>query len=80
MCPITKLILHPENFLSSKDIIFVVLIYRPVYLTALKFPIDQLHGLLHIHGAEVRASRLTWAPGIEEQDELPELVGCDRPL
>jgi len=25
MCPITKLILHPENFLSSKDIIFVVL-------------------------------------------------------
>ena len=31
-------------------------------------------------GAEVRASCLTWAPGIEEQDELPKLVGCDRPL
>lgn len=23
---------------------------------------------------------LTWAPGVEEQDELPELVGRDRTL
>ena len=47
MCPVTKLILHPENFLSGKDIIFVDSIYRSVFLTALNFPLDQLHGLLH---------------------------------
>ena len=36
MCPITKLILHPENFLSSKDIIFVVL-FIYLFLDILEF-------------------------------------------
>lgn len=31
-------------------------------------------------GPPVPAPGLTWAPGIEQQDELPELVGCGRAL
>lgn len=31
-------------------------------------------------GTPTWAPRLTWAPGIEEQNELSELVGCDGPL